>query len=211
MSFLAFLASIALIATTPDVAPSSVRTHESARNYTCEYLSITETERRFPGAVAPTPGRGDSAERNSLVCTESLIEAWRRNPQDEAILRHLTEHSREMAETATSIRPDLAGRTWLVEAYHPNAVVTAKLAFASKNALMEQGVTVSDRTPLLAVGDVDALVRLPATEAYREACARYTATGSLKPTDALLAVVYADPRETSVHAGVCERGTWSWL
>lgn len=211
MTFLAVLAAIALLVATPDVAPSGVKTQDAARNYDCSYLSVQATEQLLPGRIPLTPGRGEGVERNSLLCTELLIEHWRRRPQDEAVLRNLTLHSREVAEAATSTRPDLAERTWLVEAFHPSTVVTSKLVFAAKAALMEQGVAVSDRAPLLAVGDIDEIVRLPPTEAYREACRRYARTGSLRDTDALLAVVQVDPRETALHAGVCEDGNWSWL
>ncbi len=48
-------------------------------------------------------------------------------------------------------------------------------------------------------------------EAYPLACRRYFAEGSLGPNDALLGILTRDRRETILHAGLCDRGTWSWL
>ena len=93
----------------------------------------------------------------------------------------------------------------------PGAISGPPSKLAVKNALMGAGVAVSDRTPLLAAGDVDVLTRLPPLEAYPAACARYAAGGSLRPTDVLLGVMQLDPRETTVHAGACVDGSWLWL
>ena len=104
-----------------------------------------------------------------------------------------------------------ADRVWLVEANVPTAPLGTKIAFATKAALMRQGLAVSDRTVTLGAGDVDVLTRLPPLAAYPAACRRYADGGSLRPGDALLFVMVLDPRETMLHAGLCIDGGWTWL
>ena len=43
------------------------------------------------------------------------------------------------------------------------------------------------------------------------ACARYRAHQSLGDSDAFLGLMIVDPRETTLHAGLCLRGEWRWL
>jgi len=168
-------------------------------------------KQRRPGQIVTSSPRGDYIERSAVICTERLMRPGLRPVRDEAILSSLDTRSAEIAITAKSLRPDLQARTWLVEVYYPSAQVASKVSFATKNALMRQGLIVSDRAPTLAAGDVDVLTRMPPDEAYPMACHRYSATGSLREGDALLAVVSLDPRETILHAGLCTRGQWTWL
>ena len=105
----------------------------------------------------------------------------------------------------------LADRRWLVQVYYPNTQVAAKLDFAAKNALMSGGVDVSDRAPLLSATDVRVITSLEPSQAYAVACRRYVQTGGLGANDALFALVSRDPQETTLHAGLCADGQWSWL
>ncbi|MCB9693866.1 MAG: hypothetical protein H6736_18805 [Alphaproteobacteria bacterium] len=200
-----------LLAPLVDPAPGILRTKRALRRLECEHLDPGTASRRYPGRVLPERPRGDFVERSVMVCRQRLLAPGTRPDREEAILADLDVRADAMATAAASVRPELAERTWLVEAFYPDARVVGKLSFAAKNALMEQGLAVTDRHPRLAVGDVDVLTRMPPGEAYPAACARYHATGSVGAGDALLAVVSRDRRETQLHAGICADGRWEWL
>ncbi len=211
MQFLLALLAGAFLAAQPDPTPGLTKRKASSRQLECERMTVDESRRRRPGSVRELKERGDGAERSVVVCTERLMRPGLRAARDEAILSTLDDRSSELAVAAMSGRPDLARRTWLVESYYPNAEVSPKLTFATKNALMEQGLSVSDRLVTLGVGDVEVITRMEPLQAYPAACQRYFDTGSLREGDALLAIVSRDRRETALHAGVCDNGTWSWL
>ena len=194
-----------------DPAPGLLRSKQASRSLECERVSPETASQRYPGQIETARPRGDYVERSVLICQERLLGPHLRAPQDEAILSTLDEHALAVASAAQALRPDLAERTWLVETHYPSAQVSAKISFATKNALVRQGLLVSDRTPVLAVGDVEVITRMEPESAYPVACRRYAETGALGAEHALLAVVSLDPRETILHAGLCDRGTWSWL
>lgn len=204
------LAVALVLALRPDPTPGLLHSREEARRYACERVTPEELQRTHPGRLRPPRPRGDYTEHDAVVCTERLLRPGLRDPGDEAVLSSLDARAAEIASLAAALRPDLRARTWLVEVFHPDPQVSAKVAFAAKNALMAEGLAASDRRVALAVGDVDVLTRMEPFRAYPTACARY-AQGSLGAGDALLAVIQLDPRETALHAGVCDRGTWSWL
>lgn len=193
-----------------DGAPGLFRSLSKSRQVECERMSVEEAARRFPGRVSQARPRGDYVDRSVLICAERLL-AGLRDPAEEAILRSLHERTAALAQTAAGLRPDLAERTWLVEAFHGSGAVSSKIAFATKDALIQEGLMVSDRRPGLAAGDVDVITRMPPFEAYPSACRRYFDGGSLSDEDALLAVIHLDPRETALHAGLCVDGRWTWL
>lgn len=194
-----------------DTAPGLFRTKGEVRSFDCERLDAQTGSQRYPGVIQPPRPRGDYVERSQVVCRQRIVRAGLRAPADEAILSTLEASTVDLAETVVSLRPDLEGSTWLVEAYHPSGPVAAKVAFATKNVLVGRGLTVTDRTPTLGAGDVDVITRMPPDEAYRTACRRYHDTGSLREGDALLAIVHRDRRETVLHAGLCVGGAWTWL
>lgn len=195
----------------PDPAPSLTRTLSEARQYDCRVVEQDVLARERPGLVRTPRPRGGFGERTYVVCTEALLPPDARHPRDAAVLERVGEMTEELASVAAATWPDLSERSWLVEVYYPNAQVSPKIAFATKDALVRKGLRVSDRTPLLAAGDVEVLTRMPPSQAYPAACARYARTGSLGADDALLAVLVRDPRETILHGGVCADGTWTWL
>lgn len=207
------LAAVALVpfVVPTDPAPGWRRTKEESRNLECERVSNEIGTRRYPGQIVAAPPRGEDNERTVVVCNERLTRHGLRPERDEAILSTLDASATDLASAAGSMRPDLRDRTWLVEAYYPNAPVAAKISFAAKNALMRGGLSVSDRTPTLAVGDITVLTRMTPDEAFPAACQRLHATGNLGEGDALLAIVSRDPRETILHAGLCTDGAWTWL
>lgn len=195
----------------PDPAPGLLRGKRRSRNLECERMDAETGSQRYPGEIRTSPPRGDFVERSAIVCAERLTRPGLRATRDEAILSALQPLVADLTAAAGDLRPDLGDRTWLVESYYESAQVSAKLSFATKNALVDQGLTVSDRTPTLSAADVEVITRLPPTTAYEAACERYTANGSLHEGDVLLAVVSRDPRETILHAGLCTDGRWSWL
>ena len=195
----------------PDPAAGVWRTKARARNLTCERVDTDAGSLRYPGQIVASPPRGDDTEGEVVVCTERMTRLGLRPARDEAILESLDARAADLATAAESLRPDLRDRTWLVESWYPSLPVSTKISFAAKNALMRRGLTVSDRTPTLAVADVHILSRMRTDEAYSTACQRYAATGTLGEGDVLLAVVSRDDRETILHAGLCADGSWTWL
>jgi hypothetical protein len=194
-----------------DPAPGMLHSKHWVRSLDCERLTVETASQRYPGEIVAAAPRGDFVERSAVVCRQRLTPEGLRDPRDEAVLGRLDALTTDLAATAEALRPDLKDRTWVVEAYYPSAVVAAKIAFATNNALNGRGLPVSDRKPALAAGDIDILVRLSADEAFPAACRRYFGSGSLREGDALLAVVTRDLRETILHAGLCTAGTWTWL
>lgn len=195
----------------PDPARGFLRTREQSNNLDCELMSAETGAQRYPGQVPTARPRGEFIERRAVSCKERLMAPGSRTPQDDAILLSLEALTTELASSVASLRPDLADRTWLVETHYPSGQVAGKIGFATKNALVAQGLQVSDRTPILGVGDVEVITRMTPDLAYPTACQRYAATGSIGADDVLLAVVSLDPRETILHAGICLEGHWAWL
>lgn len=194
-----------------DPAPGLFRSKARSRRLDCTWVSPAEAHRQAPGQVAAPRPRGDFAERQVYICRERLLRPGLRAPQDEAVLSSLREQSTGLAALAASLHPAAAARTWLVDTHYAHPEVAAKVTFATRNALAEQGLSVSDRVPRLAVGDLEVITRMPPSRAFPAACRRYAANGTLAPGDALLLVASRDPRETVLHAGVCAEGHWTWL
>ncbi len=202
----AFVQSLTL-----DPGPGLLRSKDKTRNLECERLTTDSAAVLRPGQIAEVKPRGDYIDRSLVVCKERLMRPGLRADRDEAILSKLDSQSAKFAVAARSRRPELEEAIWMVESYTSNASVSTKVSFAAKNALMNQGLSVSDRLPTLAAGDISVITRMSPTDAYPAACARYFASGSMGDNDALLAVVNRDPRETILHAGLCHGGHWTWL
>ncbi len=177
----------------------------------CEPVTEVGARRLRPGQVAPPSARQDFLDRRAVVCRERLMPQGLRRAQDDAILSELRTTSRDLAALVGELDTEQQARTWLVETFYPDSAVAAKIAFAVKNALLDRDLRVSDRAPTLAAGDIEVIGQLEPQAAYPLACTRYAASGSLESTDALLAIVLRDSRETILHAGVCADGEWRWL
>lgn len=177
----------------------------------CEPVSTDAARRRAPGRIADPAPRGDFIERRAVICRERLLPRGARPARDDAILSELGETAGELAGLVAALEGALRGRTWLVEVYHPDPRVMAKVAFAMKTALLDRGLAVSDRAPTLAAGDVEVIGRTEPARAWPLACLRYAATGSVGAGDALVGVALRDRRETQLHVGVCADGRWRWL
>jgi len=200
-----------LMGFTFDPAPGLFRTKARSRHFECERMTAERGTQLRPGQVREARPRGDFVGRSVVVCTERLLRRGLRVERDEAILSALSQRADDVASAASALRPDLRRRTWLVDTHYGDSEVAAKISFATKNALMSQGLPVSDRVPMLGAGDVAVLTRMEPAQAYVAACQRYYAAGSMGDDEALLAVVSRDPRETVLHAGLCTRGQWTWL
>ncbi len=188
-----------------------VASQSELRDLVCETTTVERARQIAPGRIAESSARGDFLERDAVVCRERLMPQGTRRGRDDAILEDLGTTARGLAALVGDLDAEQQGRTWLVETFHPDTRVAYKLGFAVKNALMDRDLSVTDRAPTLAAGDVEVIGALPPKKAYPLACTRYAAAGSLKPGDALLAVVLRDTRETVLHAGVCTDGQWRWL
>ena len=194
-----------------DPSPGAFRTKTELRDLDCEYTTVEAASERYPGRIARRAPRGELIERSVVICQERLMQPGMRLERDEAILSSLRAQVSGLTSKARALQPALTERTWLVETHYPSAPVAEKITFATQSALVSQGLTVSDRAPMLAVGDVDVLIRMPPGEAWPAACRRYHDTGSLGEGDVLLAVMVRDLRETALHGGLCVEGQWMWL
>jgi hypothetical protein len=193
----------------PDPAPGVLRSKAAARQLDCARQSAALADALDPGALRPPEPRGDQLPRDQVTCRERLLRPGLRADRDEAILQDLADQSTGFAARAQGA--EMPDHTWLVEVFDPSPAVAAKLGFATKSALVGQGLRVSDRIPAFAIGDLEVLTRMAPADAWPAACTRLRATGSLRPDDALLALVSLDPRATVLHAGLCAGGGWRWL
>lgn len=184
---------------------------DALRGYDCDAVSIDVARRHAPGRINDPEPRGEVLDRRAVICRARLMPEGVRRARDDAILAELRQTADGMAAQIAGLADPLRRRTWLVEVYHPDARVAAKVEFAAKNALMQVGVTVSDRAPTLAAGDVEVLGRIDAQRAWPLACTRYVATGSLGPDDALMGIALRDRRATILNVGYCADGRWRWL
>lgn len=202
-----------LLASTPADAflgPVLTRSKARLRELDCERMTDDLAATRYPGRVRVSQSRAADPDRTVVVCTERLLVGLRA-AADEAVLRELAGTVSRVASLTAPFHAELDGRTWMVEAYTPNAQVGDKVRFALKNEMVADGLRVSDRLPVLAVGEQDILTRFAPLDAYPAACRRYAASGSVGPNDVLISVVTLDPRETLLHAGMCVDGAFWWL
>lgn len=193
-----------------DPAPGMFTSIEASRRYECRRLSPDALRREVPGLVQDEATRGDFIEEAAVICEAPVMGEGERHPRDVAVLKGLSATSRDVARRLAADEGARA-RTWLVEVHYPSANAVSKIAFATKAALVDEGLAVTDRLPILAVGDVEVLSRTPPLEAYPLACKRYFAEGRLAPSDAVLSLLVLDSRETTLHAGRCVNGAWTWL
>ena len=183
----------------------------------CARISPEVASRRYPGEIIPPRPRGEYVDRSVLVCTEPVLRPGTRPVRDELILTDLDARAAEVARAVVSRRPDLAERAWLVEAHYPTAPVATKIAFATKNALVEPGpMAVSDRHPgLLAVGDIEVLTRMShRTDAYPTACRRYAdqRQPGTRARPCWRSCVLRDPqRDRAARRDLRTDGRWLWL
>lgn len=201
----------ACISFTDEPAPGFFTSRPESRRLICDQSTFAELRKQHPGLIDDARPRGDFADRTASRCEEVVMGEGERHPRDRALLDTLAATMAEIAEQVASTRNTLSKRTWLVEAHYPSASVAAKIVFAAKTALVERGLTVTDRSPQLAVGDIDVIARLSPLTAHPIACRRYYANGSMNGDDGLLALLLLDDLETSLHAATCENGRWIWL
>lgn len=180
------------------------------RNMECRRLTQNEAAARFPGQIPETRGRAlAGVQPDVLACSTRYLQPTDRPPRDEAILSTLSIQVSELTETAAALSP--RGVRWHVDAFYPSLPLAQKIAVAARTTLVERGHDVSDRVPTLAAGDVAVLATLPPSEVFRVACARSYQTQVLGPDDVFFGLMIVDPKETQLHGGLCQQGTWRWL
>jgi hypothetical protein len=180
------------------------------RSIDCTRLSQLEAFERYPGQVpAPAARTVASEETGVLTCASRYFGVDERPARDEAILSTLGEQVSGLAQSATA----LYGRevVWHVDAFYPSLPVAQKIAIAARTTLAEKGLTVSNRVPTLAAGDVAVLATLPPAEVYPAACRRSFETKVLERGDVFFGLMIVDAKETALHGGVCSDGAWRWL
>ena len=193
-----------------DPAPSLTVSKKESRSLECKRLTEVSAHEQQPGLVSEPAPRGSFMDIQVVHCHEVLMQIGERPLREEAILSDLSSRVATIAETARSLE-SAKDKRWMVDVSYPAPGVAAKIAFATKTALLDRSLYVSDRVPVLAAGDLLVLARLDARQAYPLACQRYVAEGSLSDNDALLVVALIDARETVLHAGLCTAGEWRWL
>lgn len=209
MSALLLVAAVAGASATPLPWPGLARYR--ARDLDCVRLDADVAHRRYPGLIdAPHP-KGELRSSDVLRCQQRLLRAGLRPNGVEALLGTLQDRVADAARATRAEAPELTPRTWLVAAHLASPAVSAKVRFAAQNALMAEGLAVSDRAPIWSAGDVRALAGLPGDQVMPAACARMHALGQLDSDTALLGLTQVAPRETGLHAGVCADGAWTWL
>jgi hypothetical protein len=185
------------------------------RDFECERLPQAEAHDRFPASVpAPNARTTVLVEIDALVCGHRIVERDARSPRDEAILSRLGVEVDELSALAS--QRGSSTTHWVVDAHYPNPVLVRKIATASRVALAERGLAVSDTTPLLSAGDVEILRTLPMRDALPHACRRLYETNVLESQSfgddvAFLSIALLDANETQLHAGTCQKGTFTWL
>lgn len=199
-----------MLSLTDDPAPGLFTSIETSRRYECRRIAPDALRRDNPGVIEAPNDRGDFIEEAAVICDEPAMGADERHPRDTAVLAGLSATTRSVARQLAA-RAGADARTWLVEVHYPEPTAVSKISFATKAELMQEGLRVTDRLPVLAVGDVEVLSRTPPLEAYPLACKRYFAKGRLEASDAVLSLLVLDSRETTLHAGLCEEGRWTWL
>jgi hypothetical protein len=185
-------------------------TKAQMRRLSCQRLAQAEAHQRFPSEVPENAVRElATGETDALVCENDVMSAGDRSSRDEGILRSLTASTSALTELASA--SVTAPVTWYVDTLYPNQRVASKVSVAARVELAERGRAVSDRVPLLAAGDLEVLSHLSLHQAFVLACTRAFAEKSLTERDVLLAFSIVDVRDTSLHAGLCQQGSWRWL
>lgn len=192
-------------------APGVFRSKDRTRAVVCTPVDQREGADTHPDLLAKPHPRGEYFTRSLEVCAEKVFREGTRDARDEAVLARLDMEAAAIAQAVLGGRPDLRGRSMLVEAHYPSGTMAHKIRFATQDALLAAGFAVTDRRPLLTAQDVVVLSQLPPEEAYAGACERYEAMGSVGVDDAVVAVLVRDPRQTALQAGVCADGRWMWL
>lgn len=188
---------------------------QQARQLDCERLSQAKAHERYPGEVPPPHTRSSALMQiDALVCQHRVVADDMREPRDEVILQKLEEDVAELTGLAAlETGPETR---WVVDAYYPNPAIIRKIAGASRVALAERGLWVTDQPPRLSAGDVEVLRTLPMRDALPVACRRLFSSralegGPLGDDVAFLSLALLHPSESQLHAGLCRRGQFRWI
>ncbi|MDX2020585.1 MAG: hypothetical protein SF187_10110 [Deltaproteobacteria bacterium] len=209
--FLVVMSFVIVLERTSDPSAGVLRGKQEARNLECQRISAAEAHARHPVQVPEPPARATGAQVDALDCQRLYMREGERPARDEMVLSSLRRDVAELVAAARAKVPHEPPLVWHVDAFYPDQAVAAKVAVAARTHMAELGLTVSDRVPLLAAGDIAVLGRLPAQQSYPTACARYVDQGVLGDDHVFMGLMIVDGREGQLHAGLCRRGQWTWL
>lgn len=184
---------------------------EAARQFECERMSQAAAHQQFPGTIpAPSIRGGALMQVDALVCERRIVADGVRAPREELILGRLTDEVGQLSGlAATAVGDDKT--QWVVEAFYPNPVMVRKISGATRSALAERGLKVSDQPPRWTAGDVEVFRTLPMRDAIPLACRRLFASQHLDPSVVFLAIALLHEKESQLHAGTCKEGVFTWL
>jgi len=185
------------------------REPEKTRRHDCTPVDLDTARKIRPDDFGNTYPRGDFFNREAFLCREQIIEPGLRAPQTEILVNTLSTLVSELATKVQAQYPHV--HQWMVEVHYEDPVVGYKIDFATKVALSELGLGVSDRVPNLRPTDLGVIGRLSPSEAHTLACRRLSDDGQIAKSEALLNILVVDPRQTDLIAGVCTDGNWSWV
>jgi hypothetical protein len=193
-----------------DPAPGFFRPAADSRGMECRFFTDEGAREIRSETNDSSAGRGDFAEMSAMRCNSFVMNPGERSNAQEAVLWDL---SRQVADITSTISrsPEAEGQTWLVDVYHPDAELAAKIRTAVRVALAERNVHVTDRVPVLPAEDIQNLQKVSADSVMPFACSRFSKQQALSSKDTLLGVVLRDNNETLLHAGTCKGGEWVWL
>ena len=184
------------------------------RQFECERVSQAQAHQRFPALVPVTDARATAMMQiDALVCQHRVIADGARSVRDQLILDRLGDEVGELSALAAASGD--AGTRWIVDAYYPDPNMVRKIANASRVALVERGLKVSDQAPRLSAVDVEMFRTLAMRDALPLACRRMHETGALADKAgeniSFLAIALLHEKESQLHAGTCVRGVFRWL
>ncbi|MEC8051504.1 MAG: hypothetical protein VX210_12005 [Myxococcota bacterium] len=185
------------------------REPEQTRRHDCISVDVDTAREIRPDDFGNAYPRGDFFNREAFLCREQIIEPGLRAPQTERLVNELSRLVSDLATRIQSEYPQI--NQWMVEVHYEDPVVGHKIDFATKVALSELGLGVSDRVPNLRPTDLGVIGRLSHSKAHDLACRRLTDDGQIGDSEALLNILVLDPRQTDLIAGVCTDGNWSWV
>lgn len=181
----------------------------TTRRHDCRQIDLEEARALQPQRFSDRYPRGDFVNREAFYCRESVLGPEVRSPQHTRIFDQLSDKVQTLALNISS-RIE-ANQTVMVETHHANPLASEKISFATKVALVEAGLSVSDRVAMLPPTELGVIGRLPNAKAHTLSCQRLNALNQLATDEVLLRIIVANDYQTELFAGLCTTRGWSWL
>ena len=184
-----------------------IREPKETRRHECTPLDLNTARKIRPEAFGKNYPRGDFLNREAFLCQEQIVEPGLRSPQTEQLITHLSSLTTTLAAKIQAAHPNV--QRWMVEVHSDEPVVGHKVDFATKVALSELGLQVSDHVPNLRPTDLGVIGRLSHSQAHDVSCRRLIDDFQIDRGDALIRILVVDPRQTNLIYGVCTQAGWS--